>query len=118
MTQEEISRIKYMVCCPTCDNEKCVRNTDKCEAEQWAKRNAEKIEEKQTIEDYKRKLWMHKLSEMPYEVIATAYLYAVNYIAYGEDVTKEWPTVVRQTQALETAYRKGYYDAMKERNKE
>lgn len=34
---EEINRIKYMVCCPMCDNEKCVRNTDKCEAEIWAK---------------------------------------------------------------------------------
>lgn len=71
--------------------------------------------EKQTPEDYKRKIMMYKLSEMPYEVIATAYLYAVNYIAYGEDVTKEWPTVIQQTQALEKAYQKGYYDAWKER---
>lgn len=37
MTREEIDRIKYMVCCPLCDNEKCVRRTDKCEAEQWAR---------------------------------------------------------------------------------
>lgn len=37
MIREEIDRIKYMVCCPMCDNEKCVRRTDKCEAEQWAK---------------------------------------------------------------------------------
>lgn len=37
MTAEEINRIKYMVCCPICDNEKCVRKTDKCEAEIWAK---------------------------------------------------------------------------------
>lgn len=71
-------------------------------------------QEKQTPEEYKRKLYMHKLSEMPYEVIATAYLYAVNYIAYGENVTKEWSTAIQQTQALETAYRKGYYDAMKD----
>ena len=41
MTAEEINRIKYMVCCPTCDNEKCVRKTDKCEAEIWAKNKAE-----------------------------------------------------------------------------
>lgn len=38
---EEINRIKYMVCCPMCDNEKCVRKTDKCEAEIWAKEKAE-----------------------------------------------------------------------------
>ncbi len=41
MTVEEINRIKYMVCCPMCDNEKCVRKTDKCEAEIWAKDKAE-----------------------------------------------------------------------------
>lgn len=79
------------------------------------------VKEKQTPEDYKRELLMHKLSEMPDEIIEAAYLWAVNYIAYGLDVTKEWPTVVHQTQALETAYRKGYYDAMKdmkERDKE
>lgn len=40
MTIEEINRIKYMVCCPVCDKEKCVRGTDSCEAEQWAKRKA------------------------------------------------------------------------------
>ena len=34
---EEIDNIKYWVCCPMCDNEKCVRGTDKCEAEIWVK---------------------------------------------------------------------------------
>jgi hypothetical protein len=28
---------KYMVCCPLCDHDKCVRGTDKCDAERWAK---------------------------------------------------------------------------------
>lgn len=41
MTVEEINRIKYMVCCLMCDNEKCVRKTAKCEAEQWVKSKAE-----------------------------------------------------------------------------
>ena len=41
MKAEEINRIKYMVCCPMCDKEKCVRNTAKCEAEIWAKNKAE-----------------------------------------------------------------------------
>lgn len=41
---EEINRIKYIVCCPMCDNEKCVRNTDKCEAEIWAKNKAKSEE--------------------------------------------------------------------------
>lgn len=38
MTREEIDRLKFMVCCPLCDSEKCVRRTGKCEAEQWAKK--------------------------------------------------------------------------------
>lgn len=38
MTKKEINRIKYMVCCPMCDNKKCVKSTDKCEAEIWAKK--------------------------------------------------------------------------------
>ena len=40
MTREEINTMKYKVCCPMCDNKKCVRNTDSCEAEQWAKSKA------------------------------------------------------------------------------
>lgn len=40
MTNEEIDRIKYWVCCP-CDNEKCVKDTDRCEAEIWAKKQKE-----------------------------------------------------------------------------
>lgn len=41
MTAEEINRSKYMVCCPICDNETCVRKTDKCEAEIWVKNKTE-----------------------------------------------------------------------------
>lgn len=33
----EYNDIKYIVNCPLCDNEKCVRGTDKCEAEIWLK---------------------------------------------------------------------------------
>lgn len=37
MTNEEIDIVKYWVCCPMCDNKKCVKGTDKCEAETWAR---------------------------------------------------------------------------------
>ncbi len=37
MTKAEIDRQKYIICCPMCDSKKCVRGTDRCEAEQWAK---------------------------------------------------------------------------------
>ena len=41
MTREEINIMKYKVCCPMCDNKKCVRGTASCEAEQWAKSKTE-----------------------------------------------------------------------------
>ena len=53
-----------------------------------------------------------ELSKMPPMVLSTAYLYALNYTRYGEDVTKEWITAIQQASALEKAYRRGYYDAL------
>lgn len=41
MTREEIDAMKYKVCCPMCDNKKCVKGTGACEAEKWAKSKAE-----------------------------------------------------------------------------
>ena len=35
MTEQEIDTMKYKVCCPMCDNDKCVKGTGKCEAEKW-----------------------------------------------------------------------------------
>ena len=55
---------------------------------------------------------LDELSKMPDMVIATAYLYAINYTRYGEDVTKEWTTAIQHASALEKAYREGYYDAL------
>ena len=42
---KEINRIKYIVCCPLCDNKKCVKGTDDCEAEIWAKKKSHESEE-------------------------------------------------------------------------
>lgn len=49
---------------------------------------------------------------MPSMVIATAYLHAINYTLYGEDVTEKWLTATQNASALEKAYREGYYDAL------
>lgn len=38
MTSEDLDNMKYWVCCPICDNNKCVKGTDKCEAEIWKRR--------------------------------------------------------------------------------
>ena len=64
------------------------------------------------IEEYENKRLIEELSKMPPMVIATAYLHALNYTLYGEDVTEKWVTATQQAAILEKAYRKGYYDAM------
>lgn len=64
------------------------------------------------IQDYERKKLIEELSKMPPKVIGTAYLYALNYTLYGEDVTEKWLTATQNASALEKAYRKGYYDAL------
>jgi len=64
------------------------------------------------IQDYESKKLIEELSKMPPMVIATAYLYAINYTLYGEDVTEKWITATQNASALEKAYRKGYYDAL------
>ena len=64
------------------------------------------------IQDYESKQLIEELSKMPPMVIATAYLHALNYTLYGEDVTEKWVTATQQAYALDKARRKGYYDAL------
>lgn len=66
--------------------------------------------EKQT-QKYESKQLIDELSKMPPMVIATAYLHAINYTLYGEDVTEKWLTATQNASALEKAYQKGYHDA-------
>lgn len=47
MTIDEINNLKYKVCCPMCDEPKCVRGSAKCDAEIWAK---EKLKEQKKNE--------------------------------------------------------------------
>ena len=61
---------------------------------------------------------LDELSKMPPMVIATAYLHAINYTLYGEDVTEKWVTATQNASALEKAYRKGYYDAIQKMREE
>ena len=63
------------------------------------------------IQDYGKKKLIEELSKMPPMVVATAYLHAINYTLYGEDVTEKWLTAIQNASALEQAYKKGYYDA-------
>lgn len=64
------------------------------------------------IQEQINKELIEELSKMPPMIIATAYLHALNYTLYGEDVTEKWLTATQNERALEKAYRKGYYDAL------
>ena len=64
------------------------------------------------IQEYENKKLIEELSKMPPMVIATAYLHAINYTLYGEDVTEKWVTATQNACALEKAYKRGYYDAL------
>ena len=68
------------------------------------------------IQEYENKQLIDELSKMPPMVIATAYLYAINYTLYGEDVTEKWVTATQNACVLEKAYNRGYADALKEMN--
>jgi hypothetical protein len=70
------------------------------------------MSKKKQIQDYESKRLIDELSKMPPMVIATAYLHAINYTLYGEDVTKKWVTATQNAAVLEKAYRKGYHDAL------
>lgn len=66
----------------------------------------------QKIQEYESKQLIDELSKMPPIVIATAYLHAINYTLYGEDVTEKWVTATQNAHALEKAHRNGYYEAL------
>lgn len=42
-----------------------------------------------------------------------AYLYAKNLTNYSVDISKRWTTAIETATALERAYKKGYYDALR-----
>lgn len=64
-------------------------------------------EKKEQIE---KKMLIDALNNMPTQVIATAYLHALNYHLYGVDVTEKWETAVQNTANVENAYLKGRRD--------
>ena len=58
------------------------------------------------------KALIDELSKMPNTVVATAYLYALNYIRYGVDITEKWKTAIENVKALEKAYQEGYHEGL------
>lgn len=66
-----------------------------------------------------RQTLIKALSDEPVEVLYIAYVYAKNFVAYGEDVTKTWDTATKQSAILEKVRRYAYAQAYEDfKNKE
>lgn len=64
-------------------------------------------------ENVRKQALIYLMRDLPLQTLQIAYLFAKNYSEYGEDVTKTWVTATQNASALEKAYRKGYYDGLK-----
>ena len=67
--------------------------------------------------DNVKKQLLDLLAEDPTTVLSTAYVYANNYMKYGEDVTKVWTTTAQQLSILQQVRQKTWaaaYDSFKE----
>lgn len=58
------------------------------------------MDECKELDSAKQKL-LDLLAKEPTMVLSTAYIYAKNYVNYGEDITKAWTTAVQQSSILE-----------------
>lgn len=91
----------------------CILRAEKYEQlAEWLKELKRFKAKEAQLQNDKTKQLLDELSKMSPMVVAMAYVYATNRIAYGEDVTEKWTTAAQNSAALEKAYRKGYYDAM------
>ena len=72
--------------------------------------NQDAEKERNKKADFKQQL-LDKLSEEPLMVLSTAYVYAKNYVIYGEDITKAWTTAVQQASILEKARQQAWAEA-------
>ena len=64
-----------------------------------------------TIDDNVKQRLLDSLAEEPPMVLSTAYIYAKNYVEYGEDITKAWTTAVQQTSVIREVSRKAWIEA-------
>lgn len=97
-----------------CDEEFFEEDLEQKDMETIKERMKNFINDNKPMEQNTKQLILEKLSNMPEMLVLTAYLYAKNYIVYGEDVTKEWNTAVQQSAILEKVYNRGRNDVLKE----
>ena len=64
-----------------------------------------------TSDDEVKQKILDLLAEEPTMVLSTAYVYAKNYVEYGEDITKAWTTAVQQASVLQEVRQKTWVEA-------
>ena len=64
-----------------------------------------------TIDDNVKQKLLNLLAEEPTMVLSTAYVYAKNYVMYGEDITKAWNTAVQQASIIQEVRHKAWAEA-------
>jgi len=70
------------------------------------------------FENLKKQAILDLMKDMPLQLLQVAYSYAKNYVELGVDITKTWDTATRNADALEKAYKKGYYEGFKRAERE
>lgn len=55
-----------------------------------------------------------EFEKLPDAYVTLAYMYARGYQMCDTDITKAWTNAVQNNQIVETAYRRGYEDAVKD----
>ena len=61
-----------------------------------------------------RENMLRELEKQPDAILTLAFMYARGYDLGGEDITKAWTNAIRNNQILETAYKRGYDDCLKD----
>lgn len=55
-TRKRLNEIKYIICCPLCDNKTCQKGTANCEAELWVARTMRECEAKNNLNEAATKM--------------------------------------------------------------
>ena len=69
-----------------------------------------RMDECKELDSAKQKL-LDLLAKESTMVLSTAYIYAKNYVNYGEDITKAWTTAVQQLSILDKVRQKAWREA-------
>jgi len=117
------NNINYPEICKKCywhdnDNAQCfdghIQSSKRHECESFKLKNIKeqrKMEISIDKEQEANKTLIELLSKESVQVLQTAYVYAKNYVKYGEDVTKTWATATQQAYVMQEVRQKAWTEA-------